>query len=641
MTPREVIFDIETNGFLNELTTVHCVALTTPEGVQSYHGDSITEAIKILNDAEVLIGHNIQDFDIPALKKVYPQFNPKGTVRDTLIMSRLVWPEITEQDYALVRVPNSTFPATLIGKHTLESWGYRLGERKGTFGAKEDEEGETNEKVWDTWSQEMEDYCRQDVVVTTKLWKLIKGKQYSEESIQLEHDFRKIISEQEREGFPFNEEEAKKFYAELLAKRIELDKQIMPCFPPWETRTVFTPKVNNKKLGYVKHVPFTKVKQHTFNPASDKQIIERLKAQRNWEPVDFTDKGNPKVDGETLRRLGEQWPECALLADRADLDKVIGMLAEGKNAWLKLCRTGKDGVSRIHGLVITNGAVTGRCAHYKPNLGQIPKEGEMGARCRSLFITLPGYSLLGWDASGLELRMLASYMGKYDGGAYILVLLQGDIHTENQRAAGLNKRSEAKTFIYAFLYGAGGWKIGIIPGVTDEDIVRFKGMGIWNMAKSTLERRKMSTSDYNVALEVRGRLLKSQFIKGLPALGMLKEAVEYKAKTQKFLKGVDGRLLPCRSPHSSLNTLLQSAGAIVVKKATVIWHRKLQEQGLSQYVRQVVHVHDEVQALVTKGYEEQVGQLARQSIKEAGEYYKLRCPLDGEFKAGNNWQETH
>lgn len=639
--PREVIFDIETNGFLEELTKVHCIAIATPAGVQSYHGDDILAALPVLQDAEVLIGHNIQDFDIPALKKVYPHFNPQGTVRDTLIMSRLMWPEISEQDYALVRTPNSTFPASLIGKHTLESWGYRLGEHKGNFGSKEGEDEETNEKVWAEWSQEMEDYCRQDVVVTTKLWKLMKGKQYSEESIQLEHDFRAIISEQEREGFPFNEEEAKKFYAELLAKRIELDKQIMPYFPPWETRTWFTPKVNNKTRGYVKHVPFEKVQQHTFNPASDKQVIDRLKVQRKWEPVDFTDKGNPKVDGETLRMLGKDWPECALLADRADLDKIIGMLAEGKNAWLKLCKTGADGISRIHGKVITNGAVTGRCAHYQPNLAQVPKEGAMGDRCRQLFIAIPGYSLLGWDASGLELRMLASYMARYDDGAYVVVVTQGDVHTTNQKAAGLETRSNAKTFIYAWCYGAGGWKIGLIAGVTEEEIIKFKQAGLWNMAKSTLERRNMSTTDHNVGLEVKGRMLKAQFLKGLPALGLLKDAVEEKAKTQKFIRGVDGRLLPCRSPHSALNTLLQSAGAVTVKYATIIWHRKLQEQGLSQYVHQVCHIHDEVQALVRKGYEEQVGKLAIESIEEAGKGFKLRCPLSGEFKFGQDWCSTH
>ncbi len=638
---REIVFDIETNGYLEELTKVHCIALATPAGVRSFHGDRIGEALALLEQAEVLIGHNIQDFDLPALRKVYPAFNPQGLTRDTLIMSRLMWPEITAQDLNLIRQPGHPFPATLIGKHTLEAWGYRLGVRKGEFGKKVDEDDHTNEQVWAEWSQEMEDYCAQDVAVTVKLWKLIKGKQYSEESIQLEHDFRKIIDAQEKEGFPFDYEGATKFYAELLAKRVELDKKIMPYFPPWETRTVFTPKVNNKKLGYVKHVPFTKVKVHTFNPASDKNIIERLKAQRGWEPVDFTEKGNPKVDGETLRRLGKEWPECELLADRADLDKIIGMLAEGKNAWLKLAKQGKDGIWRIHGKVITNGAVTGRCAHFQPNLAQVPKEGEMGDRCRALFKALLGYSLLGWDASGLELRMLASFMGKYDGGAYVLVVTQGDVHTKNKEAAGLDTRPQAKTFIYAWCYGAGGWKIGLIAGVTEEEIAKFREGNLWNKAKATLERRHMSTTDHNVALEVKGRLLKAQFIKGLPALGMLKDAVEEKAKTQKFIRGVDGRLLPCRSPHSALNTLLQSAGAVTVKYATVLWHRKLAERGLSDKVRQVAHVHDEVQALVKEGYEEQVGQLARQAIKEAGEHFKLRCPLDGEFKFGKDWHSTH
>jgi DNA polymerase I-like protein with 3'-5' exonuclease and polymerase domains len=265
----------------------------------------------------------------------------------------------------------------------------------------------------------------------------------------------------------------------------------------------------------------------------------------------------------------------------------------------------------------------------------------MGSRCRKLFTTIPGYNLVGWDASGLELRMLASYMGKFDGGAYVLIVTQGDVHTENQKAAGLPTRGNAKTFIYAFLYGAGGHKIGLIVGVKDEEIPELKKLGLWNQAKSTLERRNMSTSDVNVALEVKGRMLKAKFIKGLPALGMLKEAVETKAKTQGFIKGIDGRLIPTRSPHSALNTLLQSAGAITVKLATIIWHNKLREHGLSDKVRQVVHVHDEVQCLVKEGYEEQVGQLAKQSIREAGERFKLRCPLDGEFKIGRNWHDTH
>jgi DNA polymerase I-like protein with 3'-5' exonuclease and polymerase domains len=628
---REIIFDIETNGFLEDLTKVHCIALIDGGDVQSFNGAAIEDALAMLEQADVLVGHNIQKFDLKALKKVYPHFTPKGKVRDTLVCSRLVWPEIIAQDYALLRT-NPDFPTKLLGSHSLEAWGHRLGIRKGDFGKVED----ANEKVWDTWSQAMEDYCKQDVAVTQRLWNVIKSKGYSEESIQLEHEFAAIIHEQELEGFPFDEKAAADFYIELCAQRAEIDKQIMPYFPPWKTYSTFTPKVNNSKRGYVKGVPFTKVKEHTFNPSSDKQMIDRLKEQRKWEPVDFTEKGSPKIDGETLRRLGKEWPECNLLADRADIEKIIGMLAEGDNAWLKLVKNG-----RIHGAVITNGAVTGRCAHFKPNLGQIPKEGEMGSRCRKLFTTIPGYSLVGWDASGLELRMLASYMGKFDGGAYVLIVTQGDVHTENQKAAGLPTRGNAKTFIYAFLYGAGGHKIGLIVGVKDEEIPELKKLGLWNQAKSTLERRNMSTSDVNVALEVKGRMLKAKFIKGLPALGMLKEAVETKAKTQGFIKGIDGRLIPTRSPHSALNTLLQSAGAITVKLATIIWHNKLREHGLSDKVRQVVHVHDEVQCLVKEGYEEQVGQLAKQSIREAGERFKLRCPLDGEFKIGRNWHDTH
>jgi DNA polymerase-1 len=630
---REIIFDIESNGLLDTITQVHCIALCDslfPDVVQSYRGTAgIEQALSSLEQADVLAGHNIQNFDIPALKKVYPRFNPKGKVRDTLIMVRLIWPEIATQDYKLVR-EGKPFPTTLIGQHKLEAWGHRLGVYKGNFGSKQDE------SVWEKWTQEMEDYCRQDVVVVRKLYSMIKSKGYSEESIQLEHDFAAIIDAQEKEGFPFDEEGAKTFYVELCGQRAELDKQIAPMFPDWETQHPFTPKVNNQKLGYVKGVEFIKVKKHHFNPASDKQIIDRLKVQRKWEPVDFTEKGQPKIDGDTLRRLGKEWPECNLLADRADIDKIIGMLAEGENAWLKLVKNG-----RIHGRVITNGAVTGRCAHFKPNLGQIPKEGEMGKRCRALFTSIYGWNLLGWDASGLELRMLGSYMGKYDDGAYVQIVTTGDVHTTNQHAAGLPTRTNAKTFIYAFLYGAGGHKIGLIVGVKDEEIPELKKLGLWGKARATLERRNMSTSDVNVALEVKGRMLKAQFIKGLPALGMLKEAVEVKAKQQGFIKGIDGRLIPTRSPHSSLNTLLQSAGAIVVKKATVIWHQHLKEKGLADRVRQVVHVHDEVQALVLEGYEKEVGELARQSIKEAGEYFKLRCPLDGEFKVGRNWQETH
>ncbi|MGL5917863.1 MAG: hypothetical protein ACRCYM_01285, partial [Cetobacterium sp.] len=260
---RELIFDIETNGFLDELTKVHCIALTYgDEAVRSFHGEDIKNALAEIEQAEVLVGHNIGDFDLPALRKVYPTFNPKGLVRDTLVISRLIWSDIAEQDYPLCK--RGGLPTTLIGRHTLEAWGYRVGLRKGTFGKTDGRE--ENEQVWATWSEEMEVYCRQDVAVTRRLWNLEQSKRYSEESIQLEHDFRHIIADQEREGFPFDMDGAARFYTELVGHRSELDKKIQVAFPSWETRTTFTPKVNNAKLGYQKHVPFVKIKTHTLNP---------------------------------------------------------------------------------------------------------------------------------------------------------------------------------------------------------------------------------------------------------------------------------------------------------------------------------------------------------------------------------------
>lgn len=637
---RETIFDIETNGFLEHLTKIHCIALVDPSDgkVRSFGGPTGAEVRGVLShleDADVLIGHNILKFDIRALQKVYPEFKPKGQVRDTLIMSRLIWPELANQDFSFIR-KGKPFPPKLIGKHKLEAWGYRLGENKGTYGKVGGEE------VWEYWSQEMQDYCAQDVEVTLKFWKLIKSKDYAPVAIELEHQFQEYIMWQEDVGFPFDEKAAQELYSELAAKRSQLEKELHPFFPPWEkiTKRKLIPKRDNKTRGYVKGVEtvITTKKMITFNPRSHPQIAERLIAQRKWEPADFTDSGAPKTDGEILARLGEQWPECKLLGEHVEIQKIIGMLAEGKHAWLKVVKNG-----RIHGQVITNGTVTGRCAHFAPNLGQIPKEGEYGKRCRALFTAIPGYKLVGADASGLELRMLGHYMAKYDGGAYVIVVTTGDVHTVNQQAAGLPTRGNAKTFIYGWLYGAGGWKIGTIVGVTPEEIAAFKDGAGWTKAGRILEKRGIAQSDINMGLECKGNLLKDRFLKNLPALKMLKDAVQVAAKERGYLVGLDGRKLPIRSSHSALNTLLQSAGALTVKMATAFFYAKLSTRG---YVADgtmfpVAHIHDEVEVLVKEGHEEEIGKLFVTCIQEAGEWFKLRCPLSGEYKIGNNWHDCH
>jgi DNA polymerase I-like protein with 3'-5' exonuclease and polymerase domains len=449
----------------------------------------------------------------------------------------------------------------------------------------------------------MQSYCEQDTRVTYRLWTKIQSKNYSEQAIQLEHDFAQILFLQEQRGFKFDAEAGRMLYAELCKKRLDLEEQLQAVFPPWEERTPFTPKVNNAKRGYQKCVTIEKVKVVAFNPNSRDHIANRLQALRGWQPTEYTEDGKPKVDEAVLEKL--DWPEAKLLAEYLMLQKRIGQLAEGAQAWLKLERNG-----RIHGQVVTNGAVTGRCTHKYPNITQVPAKGvSYGHECRSLFTPTPGFVLLGCDASGLELRCLAHYMAKYDGGRYTQALLESDIHITNQIAAGLPTREQAKRFIYAFLYGAGDTKLGTIIGAGAKE----------------------------------GRLLKNRFLKRTPALKRLKQDISEKVAKQGFLKGLDGRLLHIRSEHSALNTLLQSAGALLVKQATIFLYQELTEQG---YVwgkdwAQVAHVHDELQLEVKPELAETIGQIAMRCFERAGEYFNFRCPITGEYRIGQSWAETH
>lgn len=642
-----IIFDIETNGLLQAtdkspaLDRVHCIALVETDGgeVRSFGGhtdEKIRGILSHLEDAPLLIGHNIKRFDIPALQKVYPAFKPRGIQRDTLCLSQLIWPDIKTNDFKHCRT-NPYFPKKMIGRHSLEAWGYRLGLNKGDFGKTSD---------WATWSEEMQRYCEQDVRVTQLLWKKILSKNYSEEAVQLEHDFLDVLIWQENNGFPFDEEGAKKLYSELTAERFMLDRELAQIFPPYRIVEKFTPKVNNKRFGYVRGVPMEKVQVIDFNPTSREHIANRLMKTRGWKPVAFTPTGKPTVDDDVLELLKVSednpngWKECNLLQRYLEIDKIIGMLAEGKKAWLKLVRNG-----RIHGEVIGNGTVTGRCAHRNPNLGQIPKEGDLGKRCRALFTTIPGYKLVGADASGLELRMLGHFMARYDGGEYVLLVTTGDVHTANQKAAGLPTRTKAKKFIYSWLYGAGDEKIGTIVELSESEVEELLSsqQKRKEYAIEKLKKDGRVVDKRTVATIIKGGLIKAQFLKGLPALGLLKDAVAAKVRATGQLTGLDGRVLSSRSAHSALNLLLQSAGALVMKRAMVGLYKSLLLSGSihKSDVFQVVNVHDEVQLLVREGLEESIGTLAVEKIKEAGEYFKLRCALTGEWKAGKDWASTH
>lgn len=551
-----LLFDIETDGLLDETSTIHCLCakdFLTGESF-SFGPGEIEDGLTLLSAAPLLVAHNGLCFDAPAIRKLYPRvtFPP---LFDTLTASRLIWPNLKDLDFTALRKKSCRFPPKLTGSHSLDAWGQRLGVMKGDY-------GKTTENAWDRWSEAMQRYCEQDVAVLEALYRHILNQRYSPEALALEHEFQTVIFHQERAGVWFDERAAQSLYAELAAKRNDAATALQEVFPPKRIEEIFIPKANNRARGYVKGVPFTKVRYEPFNPASRQQIAGRLMEKHGWKPSEFTDTGQPKVDEDVLASL--PFPECKPLVDYLELLKIIGMLAEGKNGWLKL--VGPDG--RIHGKVITNGAVTGRCTHNSPNLAQIPARGQYGKHCRALFAAPPGQVMVGADASGLELRMLAHYLAAYDGGAYAKVLLEGDIHTANQHAAGLETRDNAKTFIYAFLYGAGDEKLGSI---------------VAPLASSAVQTK-------------RGRALKARFFRSLPAIKRLIDDVQgvlTGPNKRPYLIGIDGRHLPIRSFHSALNTLLQSAGAVLMKLATVIFHKEAQRRGfkLGEDYVQVLHVH--------------------------------------------------
>jgi DNA polymerase I len=569
-----IIFDIETNGLLDTVSEIHCLVIqdTRTGVVWKFFGRTLPEGIQMLKEAPEIGGHNIIGFDIPVLQKLY-DFKYEGEVFDTLVASRLIWSNLKEKDLLKRTVDNK-----LIGSHSLKAWGQRLCYHKGAYGEQED--------AWDKFTPEMLEYCAQDVGLNVKLYDMIQRKCYPKEPMDLEHEMARLLLQQQDVGFPFDVEAAQKLYSRLSARKQEIETELVSTIEP----TIVELK--------------TKTKTIPFNPASRQQIADRL-MKKGWTPKDFTPSGEPKVDEKIL--AGIDMPEARLLTEFLMLNKRLGQLGNGKQAWLKLEKEG-----RIHGRVNHMGAVTSRCTHSDPNVAQVPSgTAAFGKECRSLFKAPRGFTLLGADASGLELRCLSHYMSRYDGGKYGKEILEGDIHTANQEAAGLSTRPQAKTFIYGFLYGAGNEKIGEIIG---------KG------AKE-------------------GGQIKKRFLAKTPALKKLTEALRNKLDTQhgeKIIKGLDGRLIPIRHPHAALNTLLQSAGAIICKRWYATIEKMVRAKGYtSEEVSIVAFVHDEVQIIVKEGLEDAIGAITKEAIKETEQHYNFKCPLDSEFQVGRSWAETH
>lgn len=597
-----VYFDIETNGLTDwikhtDLETVHCmVVIDEDDNVYRYQNDTMDKGLEQLKNADEIVGHNSINFDYMALYKLYDFVHPR--VIDTMIMSRCIYPDIATNDAQAGR------DRSIMGSHSLKAWGMRLGDHKGDFGQSTD---------WSQWSQEMEDYCVQDVRLTKKLYEYLMSKKPSQQMLDLEHDFAKQMKLQERNGFPFDMEKAKKLDQELGMRRAELKEKLEATFEPnvitmksrWYENSngdKFPTKKAMLESGYkpedIREGDF-KTKTIPFNPGSRDQIAQRL-LDRGWKP-DAYDGKRPQINEGVLKAINT--PEADLLLEYLMVSKRLGQLSEGKQAWQDLARL-EDDHYRIHGSIITNGTVSGRCSHRKPNVAQVPAvRAPYGSECRELFTAPKGKVLVGCDASGLELRCLAHYMYPWDRGAYAKEILEGDIHSANQKSAGLETRDQAKTFIYAFLYGAGDAKIGSIVNGSSTD----------------------------------GKRLKKQFFARTPAIKKFLDAVGVAVETKGSLTGLDGRKLPARSAHSAPNLLLQSAGAVIMKQALVEFTKVANHSTYKMHA----NVHDEVQFSCDAKDADTLGSQFVQAIKDAGKTLKFNCPLDGEYKIGQNWKETH
>ncbi|QLF88404.1 DNA polymerase [Pelagibacter phage Jormungand EXVC012P] len=562
------VFDIETNGFLHLCDKVHCIVIKDIDT-----GEILTpsneDAIKLLEDAELIIGHNIIKFDIPVLEKLYSA-TFKGKIFDTLVGTRLVYADIKENDFS-----KKDFPKDCIGKHSLKAWGNRIGEYK-----------EQIQTDWQTFTPEMLEYCKQDTEVTYKLYKVLEEKGYSQEAMDLEHEVASLIFKQEQHGFTFDREKAEALSVKLKARQAELAEELQGVFEPivaerWSTKT-------GKRL---------KDSVTVFNPSSRHHVAQRLKDKYGWEAKEFTSDGKAKLDDSILSKL--PYPEAKILCETFLLTKRIAQIATGSQAWLKHERNGK-----IHGTCNTNSCVTSRASHSFPNLGQVVStSAPYGKECRELFTVPEGKRLVGIDVSSLEVLMLCHFMSKFDNGEYAKVALEGDIHTETQKLAGLDSRDLAKRFYYCFLYG------GSVKKIAEVINKPFKEAG----------------------------KIKKRFLNNLPALHKLIEAVQSAAE-RGYLTGLDKRQIKVRNSYSALNTLLQSAGAILCKRWLVEFNKEIKKFKNAQ---QVVWVHDEIQVECEQQDAEDIGKIAVKCIKRAGEHFQLRVPLTGEYKISTNWSGTH
>jgi len=429
--------------------------------------------------------------------------------------------------------------------------------------------------------------------------------------VKLEHQVAQLLTKQELHGWYFDERAAWELSSSLRAE-LEETCELLRYRRAYVPRSEFTPKANNKRYGYIAGATFTRITE--FNPTSRDHIAWFLGWYYKWKPALKTEKGKTVIDENVLSEIiangtpgnlnPDKYADGTIIAEGflkcLTITKKLGMISQGVNAWLKLCTT----ASRIHHhcSVATN---THRCAHRKPNLSQVPSDHD----CRQLFKPTPGNIMVGADLAGIELRMLAHYLARYDGGRYADILLNGDIHQVNADKIGITRRL-VKAISYCFTYGGGNLKLGKTydPQLSDD------------------------------AAKEKGAEIRKSFVSSIDGLAKLLAAIK-EASKRGYVNSIDGRPIKVDSQHKALNYLLQSGAGVIAKRWMVLANEQITKENLP--CNQLAFVHDELQFETTPNYADSLSALLERSAKHAGEYYNLRIPIAAEASVGNSWAETH
>ena len=578
-----VVFDIETDSL--DATVIH-VLVAKRVGQKGFYVIRDAETFKRLAKQVTLwIGHNVIGFDIPQIKKLWGYEIPLKDVADTLVMSRLADP-------------------TRKGGHSLDALS-------------------GNEKIdfhdFSTYTPEMLAYCKQDVAINEKVYLQLKDElsNFGKASIQLEHQMQAIVCEQEKNGFMLDIDIAEEIYTTCLRETNRIEAEIKEFMVPMAVpvKEVIVKRTKTGEIYANQQLPnttvwgdYTKIAWEEFNLGSPTQVNKRLD-RLGWKPYVKTKSGNSyKICPENLATIPDTAPEAVKGLKAWKVLETRWKLAQ---EWLQKSQA----TGRVHGRVILTGAVTHRAAHQGPNMANIPSvphgkdgilwkmEGMYGAECRQAFKVPEGKLLVGTDAAGIQLRVLAHYM---NDPIYTEQVIDGDIHTFNKEALGrfCKDRPTAKTFIYAFLLGAGTGMIASILGCSNKQ------------ANESM----------------------ANFYEAIPALKKLKSQAS-QAASMGWMKGLDGRVLRIGSDHLALSVYLQGGETVIMRLANVFWQRQAKKEGIN--FKQCAWVHDEWQTEVDADQAQRLGEIQVQAIKDAGTFFKLNCPMDGEAKIGNNWLETH